>query len=222
MAVITISRQYGCGGMEVATRLCELLDFSFFDKGLMAEVAVDVGLSEREVVDLSEDNYNVKNFWERLFGRGPRTVVEHETGTRDASDEALLTAEKLNEYQCVNFVRSTIRAAYERDKVVILGRGGQAILQDKSDVIHVRVEAPLSARLQRVQDQEGLSLRDAEKLVNDRDRASAHYLKNYYDVDWSDSHLYHLVINTGKWDLEAAARIVVNAISQLPAEQPAG
>ena len=63
MAVITISRQAGSSGNEeIATRVAELLGYRYFDKRLMAKVAAEVGLSENEVVDFSEENYKVVSF----------------------------------------------------------------------------------------------------------------------------------------------------------------
>jgi CMP/dCMP kinase len=59
VAVVTISRQYGSGGREVAARLCELLGYRYFDKDLMSEVAHEVGLSPQEIVDFPEDQHQV-------------------------------------------------------------------------------------------------------------------------------------------------------------------
>ena len=72
MAVITISRQYGSGGDEIAAQVCERLGYHFFDKNLMAQVANDVGLSVQEVVDFPEDDHKVRGFLDRLFTGGPR------------------------------------------------------------------------------------------------------------------------------------------------------
>ena len=92
----------------------------------------------------------------------------------------------------------------------------QAILSEKPGVLHVRIEAPLDDRGQRIQDQENVSQRDAQRRIATRDRTSAEYLKRFYDIDWFVPAHYHLVINTGKWDTEAAARLIVNAVSHLP------
>jgi cytidylate kinase len=112
-------------------------------------------------------------------------------------------------------VQSAIRAAYKHDKVVIVGRGGQAVLRNDPGVLHVRIEAPLETRIHRVQLREGLTFELAREVVAERDRAAADYLKRFYNVDWSDSLLYHLIINTGRWGIESASRLIVNAVSQL-------
>lgn len=219
MAVITISRQVGSGGREIAARVCELLGYEYFDKDLMARVAAEVGLSESEVVDYSEEHYRVKSFLERLFP-SPRVVARISTRTRDATGAVTLTVEQLDEAQCVELVRSAILAAYRRGNVVIVGRGGQAILQNRPGVLHVRIEAPMEVRLRQIQKREGLSAEEAQRLIVQRDQSSAKYLSQFFGIRWDDPLLYHLVINTGKWGPETAAQLIVTAASHLQAGSP--
>ena len=82
MAVITISRQYGSGGDEITTQVCELLGYRFFDKRMMAWQASQVGLTEDEIVDFWVDNYKVQGFLNHLL-RGPRVVAHVATWKRD-------------------------------------------------------------------------------------------------------------------------------------------
>jgi cytidylate kinase len=228
MAVVTISRQYGSGGDEIATRVAEMLGYRLFDKGMMAQVASEVGLSEHEVVDFSETDYKARSFLNRLFslfetrpGEG-RAVGETASWRRDTTGARIRAVERLDEERSIAMVSGTIQAAYKRGNVVIVGRGGQVVLKEMPDVLHVRIQAPLGARVQRVQDQENVSLQEAQEVVSERDKASAAYLRRFYDVDWSDPVPYDLVVNTGKWDVEAAAHIIVNAVSYLPAAGSSG
>jgi cytidylate kinase len=219
MAVITISRQYGSGGDEIASRVCEMLSYRYFDKRLMAQVASEMGLSADEIVDFSEENYKARGFLERLFSRrGARVVAEAGTWTQDTTGARTVQVEQLDEEWCVRMVKSAIQAAYRQGDVVIAGRGGQVILQDKPGVLHVRIEAPLDARVNRVRYREpggltpDLEQRAAQEKVNERDRAAAAYLRRFYDVNWADSRLYHLVIDTQKWGIERAACLMTSAV----------
>ncbi len=215
MAVITISRQYGSGGDEVAERVCEILGYSYFDKKMMVEAASEVGLSEEEIVDFSEDNYVVRGFLDRLLGIPHR--VRMKTQTQDNDDEGQeITVQLLNKERGVELVRSTISTAYEHGNVLILGRGGQIILREKPGVLHVRIRAPMGARVLRVQRKEDLTLEEARQRVMQRDESAAEYLQQFFDIEWDNPMLYHLCLNTGRWDVEAAAQIVVNALSHLP------
>jgi cytidylate kinase len=206
MAVITISRQYGSEGDEIAANLCQILGYQSFNKQLMIKVAAEVGLTEGEIVDFSEDQHRVRSFLDRLLG-SPAPVL---TQSHSWSEVKVIDAA-----DSIPLVQSIIRAACRQDKVVIVGRGGQAVLRTDPGVLHVRIEAPLETRIHRVQLREGLTFELARDVVAQRDRAAADYLKRFYNVDWSDSLLYHLIINTGRWGIEAASRLIVAAVGQL-------
>jgi cytidylate kinase len=222
MAVITISRQYGSGGDEIAARVCEILDYQYFDKRIMAQVATEVGLSKSEIVDFSEDHYKMPGFLERLFGRrSPRVVARVRIWREETNGARVEQIETLDEAKSITLVQSTVQAAYRRGNIVIVGRGGQAILKDKPDVLHVRIEAPLDIRNQRIYDQENASMAGAQDSAVNHDRAAADYLRRFYGIDWAAPMLYDLVINTGKLSLEAAAQLIVKAISYLPVAQSA-
>ena len=68
MAVITISRQSGSEGNLITQLLCEKLDYRYFDKKLMAELADEIGINLKTVRDLSVDTHRAKSFLERTFG----------------------------------------------------------------------------------------------------------------------------------------------------------
>jgi cytidylate kinase len=205
--VITVSRQYGSSGDDIASRVSVILGYRYFDKALMAEVASDVGLSRDEVVDFSEDQHRVYGFLDRLFA-GPW----QESGLRVPGGPG----QPLPEAELINLVEGIVRAACKQDDIVIVGRGGQALLRGVPNVLHVRVEAPLETRTRNVQLKEDLSPLAARQRIAERDQAAEDYLRRFYQIDWSDPSLYHLVINTGKWDVEAAARLVSAATNCLP------
>ena len=215
MAVVTISRRAGSGAEQIAQRACELLGYDLLDKNLMAQVAADVGLSGDEIIDFSETDYRVKSFVERLLHPSPHYVGHVVTRDREASDAGTLSLKQLNESECIELIRSTLRAAYHRGNMVILGRGGQAILQKMPGALHVRVEAPWRARVVRIGAQRQVGEEEARQLVAERDRAVAEYLERFFGIRGDDPLHYHLVVNTGKWDLETAAQLVVNAVGLL-------
>ena len=213
MAVVTISRQYGSGADDVAARVCDMLGYRYFDKGVMARMASEFSLTEGSIVDFSEETYKMRGFLDRF--RGPRVVGQGRGWREDLNGRRVPVVQELNEDQAISTVRTMIRAAYEDDNIVILGRGGQAILQDKPGVLHVRIEAPPEERITLTQEQNELSHQGAQRQIARRDKAAYDYLKRFYDIEWSDPTLYHLVINTGMWDTEAAAHLIVNAVSYL-------
>ena len=216
MAVVTISRQFGSGGTEVARRVCELLGYRYLDKLLMGQVAAEVGLSGQELVEFSEEHFKVRNFLERLLLPGPHTVARYSVRARGAAEAETVNVVQLDDARSASLVRGAIHTAYQQGNVVIVGRGGQATLQDMPGALHIRIEAPMAARVLRIQSREGIVAEEAREMALRHDKAAEQYLKKLFTIRWDDANLYHLIVNTGKWELEAAAQIIVNAVERLP------
>ncbi|MBN1933532.1 MAG: cytidylate kinase-like family protein [Anaerolineae bacterium] len=248
MAVITISRQYGSEGNEIANRVCELLGYRYFDKNLMLGVADEMSLSADTIVDLTEDDFKMRGFLDRLLGHRSLPIVTPANAPVDSEDETVqenarnlpfpydpilfqdqhallsntLTIEQLNEEWCVGTIEKLIQGACEQGNVVIVGRGGQAVLKNATGVLHVRIFAPLDVRVKRVQYREmtwmthKLQLAEAKKAVAEHDKAAAAYVRRFYHIDWDDLDHYHLAINSARWGIEGAAYLIARSISYLP------
>jgi CMP/dCMP kinase len=229
MAVITISRQTGSGGEEIADRLCQVLGYREFDKRLIAQAAADSGLSEEEVMqarldDFTDENRKMGNFLDRLFNRSG-VVLQARVWKDPTSGGPAYEEVRLSEEAVVALVDHAIRLAHEAGNCIIIGRGGQAILQNRRDVVHVRIEAPLEQRIQKVKEQFKHSRqsfhadielrRDAQDWIAKRDAASADYLRRFYEINWDDPLLYHLVINTGKVSIDQAVEMVTRLVVEM-------
>ena len=224
MSVITLSRQYGSGGDEIADTISAITGFRLFDKHILSRAAFEAGLSEQEVVDLSEDQYKAQSFFDRLFGRS-RPIAQVRTWKEDKGGVRLTEELQLTEEQALAFVQKAILTAHKIGNIIIIGRGGQVILKDYPDVLHVRVEAPLEDRILRVRSYPEIAHRSfsdsvearraAQDLIEKSDSASIDYLKRFYNVDWSDPMLYHLVINTGKLSIQQSAWLIVETARQI-------
>jgi CMP/dCMP kinase len=218
MTVITISRQFASGGDEIALSLCQELGFKLFDKRIITAVAKEAGVSEQNVVDISEDDYQVHGFWDRLLDR--MTILPY-TGpwADDLYTLYLLEENKISEEDRFELVHKAILYARRLGNLIILGRGGQVILKDQPGVIHLRIEAPLEERIQRIklQFKDSTSAahadiemrRKAQELILEKDAASRDYLKHFYNVDWESPLLYHLVLNTGLLSIPQAVKVIV-------------
>ncbi len=215
MAVITISRQFGSGGDAIAQQVCDLLGYRYLDKSLLQNVASEVGLSGDEVVDFSEEHYKARSFFESLFGPRQRVVTQYSSRSRTTTGETLTNVIKLDEAQCVDLIRVSITAACKRDNIVIVGRGSQAILAGSPGVLHVRIVAPIEMRMQRVAEQERMTIVEARALIEQKDYAAAQYLERFFSIDWNDPLHYALVINTALCSPEAAAEIIATATRAL-------
>jgi len=224
MAIITISRQFGSGGDEIAERVCQILGYWHFDKRDIARAAARAGFSEEEIAtysDYSEQNYKVKNFLSRLLRRTRPSTSRHE----DTLSTRLADEKIFNEASALMLVRKAVETACNTGKTIVVGRGGQMILKDETNVLHLRVEAPMDVRVRRVEDwlKQGqptyTTIHDlwhnAHDLIVERDAASADYVRMFYGADWANPALYHAVLNLGKIDIEQAAQIVVDMVHHL-------
>ena len=209
MSAITISRQYGSGGAVIATRICGVLGYRLLDRQLIMQAASEVGLSEQEFVDISEQKSKAKGFRDHLFELVFAPIVGSKSFTPKLSWGGLET--QLDRDWFVGLVNSTVLSAYDQGGIVIMGRGGQMILQDKPDVLHVRIEAPIEVRLQNVQQMEGVSENTARQRIEEHDVVSALYLRQVFKVEWDDPLQYHMVLNTGRWDIETATQLALEA-----------
>jgi cytidylate kinase len=225
MSIITISRQVASGGDEVAYQLCQELQYGLFDKNLIVKTAIEAGICEQDIVDYTEDNHQVRGFFDRLFESAP--VLPY-AGIWPDDGIAQYTFEELRiREECFQLIQNAIRYSDQVGSMVIVGRGGQVLLKDRPGVIHVRIVAPTELRIQRVKDQ---LMGDAHNIFPDldhhfeieardyviqRDAASADFLKHYYHVDWADPLLYHLVLNTGKLTVPQAVQTIIQFMESI-------
>jgi len=99
----------------------------------------------------------------------------------------------------------------ETDGGVILGRAGAIVLRDQPDALHVRLDGPLDARVQRAVGLEGVDEEQARKLAAETDRAREAYVKHFYKCDARDARHYHLVLDSTAIDLDTCAELIVAA-----------
>jgi cytidylate kinase len=203
MCAITISREYGSGGGEIASRLARRLGWHLIDHAIVERVASELGTSQEEAE--AHDEYTggivsqVLNSMQNLY---PAYMV-------DAPPEAFLSAE---DYR--RTVDRIVRAAGARGHVVIVGRASQVILADLRDVLHVRIIAPFEKRVAYVMQREGLDHHTAEARIHRKDHERASYLEREYHHHPDEAHLYDLVLNTSLLDLESAVDIICFTLQQ--------
>jgi cytidylate kinase len=186
MAVITISRQLGSLGRDVARLVAERLGYRLVWRDMINEAARRAGTPEVALAIIDELG---------LLGLTPTPKA------RAAYREA------------VGQVMGELARA---GNCVILGRAGQVVLGDTPRVLHVRLIAPLAVRAQRVVGQQGISEAAARAQIEASDQHRRDYLDQYYGADWDDPELYDMVINTARLAPPAAAAIICAAVAEQP------
>lgn len=202
-AVITLSRQSGSEGNQIARLLRARLGYELFEKNMMLQLGAQMGLRPEEIGDASVSTHQAKSLLERMFASD---TAGWTFAVRSEARQAITVAQ----------TRELVIAAYERDKMIIVGRGAQLTLAGKPDALHVRVWAPVEVRIQRWEARARLTAEQARARVTERDRAHADFIKRFFDADIDDPNLYDLVINTGKIAPAAAAELIIHALEALP------
>ncbi|MDF1513798.1 MAG: cytidylate kinase-like family protein, partial [Anaerolineae bacterium] len=110
-------------------------------------------------------------------------------------------------------VRDTLEDYARQGDALIVGRGGQMILRDFPGVLHVRLFAGEHIRMQRIAEREGVSEGVALRMVQQSDEQKRQYIRHMFNnADWRNSKYYHLIMDTGRINPEAAAKMISIAV----------
>lgn len=212
MHAITLSRQYGSGGGEIAARVAQHLHWQLIDHEVVDQVAAELGITPQAARARDE---HVEGFVARLVSRMrsvPAVVPGSSAGAPPQVAVPLETAAPEDTvYQ--ETLRRIVESAADHGRAVILDRGGQVLLAARRDVLHVRIVAPLPARLAYVVQREGGDAASAQARIQMKDRDRSHYLQQMYHHQVDDPLLYDLVINTGVLALDQAVELIVQALA---------
>jgi cytidylate kinase len=196
--LITIEREYGCGGGAIAAQLAEHLGWNLWDRRLTEEIArlanVDPSAVKRCDERMDSRFYRLaKTFWRGSYERSSQ--LSGQTFDTDCMMEMM---EEI-----------TARIAQEGNAVVV-GRGAPYFLRDQPDAFHVFLYAPRAEKIRRLLE-DGATQAEAENLVDTVDRERVAYVKHYFDSDWPTRSLYHLMINTAVGN-EAVIETILNTM----------
>ena len=184
MAVITISRETGSGGFQVAKGVAESLGYALVDKFTTEAIFRQYGLTR----------------FDDVYSSAP-SILD------------LLNADNL---LLVSMANEIVEAVAKRGNAVILGRAGFAVLSGLADVLHVRIQAPFSERVQRVMEREGVADVDAAvERVKQDDEVHRKYMSRFYNKQWDEPSNFNLVLDTGSLPVAEAVKQIVEAAREL-------
>jgi len=187
--VITISRQLGSGGELLAASLADRLDLEVFDRQIVEHIATTARVRE-QLVD--------------YLGGGKRSELT-------LLVDAALRHEWLTAREFVETLAQVIGSVAMLGDVLIMGRGANFLLGlDRG--VHVRVVAPVEARVARMANREGKGEEDARRLILENDQSRREFIQHHFGEDIDDPTAYHLMVNTAAMDFEAAVEAVLRVV----------
>lgn len=175
ISVITVSRQPGSGGTEIAKSLAETLGFSIFDREIIHQMAESAKTSTHMLETLDEKGLNVL---EEMIA----TLV----------DERHLWPD-----QYLKHLMKVIGTISEHGNAIIVGRGANFILPDRES-LRLRFVAPLDQRIKWVMKEHDISEDEAKRLIFQADSDRRAFARKYFYTSIDDPTHYDLIINTGK------------------------
>jgi cytidylate kinase len=195
---LTVSRQIGSGGSELATALARALGWDLLDRQMVAEVA-------------------------KLEHASPSTVKahdEHPTGPVRDYLAHLLVPDDPGQLRILERMAAIAVDRARKGRVVFVGRGVNWIL-DRRYGLRLRAVAPFELRVAAVAERDRLGRAEAERRVRSNDAEQAAFIRATFDRDINDPLGYDLVLNLGDLGVPAAAAIVTTAIERRLQDPPA-
>jgi cytidylate kinase len=198
MPIVTVSRQYGSGGSEVAERVANALGWKLYDNAVVEAVAARRRLTPAEVSAREE---RVPSLVERMASAMALGVPEVMPVVGDMA--AVPSEERM-----VMVTRRVIEEAVEAGPAVLVGRGAQCMLARRSDALHVYCYAPEEDLVRYVIENLDIPPTEAPKKVADMNHQREAYVRLHWKRNWRDVANYDLCVNTASLGVDGAARLV--------------
>ena len=187
MPIITLSRELGSRGDDIAVAVAERLKLRLIGRDLLNQAARQAGVPEVALAEIDELG---------LLGVKPsREALQHYRST----------------------VEEVMRGLADAGNVMLVGRGSQIVLAGRAGVLHVRIIAPRAERVRYVQERCHVTAEAAAARIDASDHARAGYLRRSYGARWDDPLLYDLLLNMAHLTVESAVDLLCVAAQQAAA-----
>ena len=190
--IINIGRQFGGGGLGVASELGKKLGIPVYDRELITKAAQDSGFSA-ELFEQSDEK-------RRIF-----SLSSIFTSLISSPTENYMSNNGLFEIQC-----STVRKIAEQGSAIIVGRCSDYVLRDMDCTLNVFLTSPLPIRVERICKRHDLDPEKAEALILQKDKAREEYYNYYTFGNWGVASTYDLCIDSSRLGIEGTADLIID------------
>jgi len=203
MSVITISRQFGAGGLTLGRKVSKKLDYNFFDNEIIQMVAKKARVSTHWVASMEKEaGGKFQRFISQLVPKGLIDRILDEQ--RGYIDEEIY----------VDLLHDIIQKIAEEGNAVILGRGSQYILKDFKEAFHVLLVADKDYRIRFMEEKYDLFTKHAINSVKLEDKRRINLYRKFGKEDYDSPAHYHLVLNMNKVELDRACALICNLVKR--------
>ena len=202
MAVITISRQFGAGGLTLGRQLAEQMGYTFVSDEIIKMVAKRARVSSDWVESVErEAGGRLQKFITTLV---PRGLVD-----RILDDQRGYIDEEIY----VDLLGKIINTIADEDDCVILGRGGQFFLQERPDAFHILLIADVDYRVQFMEERYDLTHANAVQTIQAEGKRRTNLYRKIGRADYDRPEHYHLTFNMSRISMETAIRVIQSLVT---------
>ncbi len=191
--VITITREYCSGGMELGRELSKRLGIPFYDKEIIRLAAQESRFSEHFIED-NEQSLSARNLLDLIYA-DYNVPIEKSL----SSPDMLFVAES-----------RIIRELAQKGPCIILGRCGDYVLSDwpQEDIVRVFCYTDIEDAINRSRTSYQQGDDHTEEHIRHMNNARIHHYQHYTGRRWGDPHNYSMMVNTGALGTSAAADMI--------------
>jgi len=179
---ITIDREVGCGGVEIAANIARRLNWKLIDKCLIFDIAKMAKVDVDAVKKLDEHPDPLLTRMTRLFWGG-------------GAERGMVNPDQFDCRKMTELTRSVFLKAADEGERVIVGRGAPYILAGREDTFHVFLYAPRDYKIQRVRKYCTCD-EHAQQVIDTADKERAAFIRQHFHIEWPERHVYDLMLNT--------------------------
>lgn len=198
--IITINREAGTGGHEIAEKVSEMLNIKLYDKTFLAHILEKFKLTPEEAEEIKASKPN----WWTEFCR----FYKQFGATASITDENY----EVNSQQLYYAEAKTLRDLAEQESCIIVGRTGFHVFKDTPDTIRIFLIADMERRVERMMKKRNLDEKEARKKIEELDKARENFTKTFAGVSRYDARNYDFVINVTPFTTDQVAKFLVNNI----------
>jgi cytidylate kinase len=181
MYFITVSEMLGTKGQEIAAKVAEKLNYTYFGEGELLKAAGEMGFLS-EVQKVGEKS---PPLLEKFFTEKPRVYLDR--------------------------LQAVIYEVAKKGDAVFFGRGSQLLLHSFDCAFHALITGSLEKRIERIAKEMRVGKEMAEKIVHQSDRDKRGFFRFAFGEDWLNPQIYDLLLNTDKLSVDSAVKMIIDA-----------
>lgn len=203
MAIITISRQFGAGGKTLGSNIAARCSYDLVDEMLIEKVAQKANVSQEWVKNVEKDAGGT--LLRQLSGLNPFR--------RSYIHKAMVNQQGyIDGHRYVELLHEIINQIYQQGDTVIIGRGGQYILQSRPNTVHLLLMAEHGDRVRFLKENYDLDQAQANQIVTRQDKIRLNLYRYFGKQDFDNPLLYDLVLNMSRLTMTEATDLVCQLI----------